>query len=53
VVPEDGLFKVLEGPVFADGYTWVKVFNYGYGQGWIATDFLAIEPNGFPAEEGA
>lgn len=53
VVPQNGLFKVVEGPVFADGYTWVKVFNYGYGQGWIATDFLAFEPNGFPAEEGA
>ena len=53
VAPEGARFKGLEGPVSPNGYAWVKVFNYGFGQGWIATDFLSIDPNGFPGEEGA
>jgi uncharacterized protein YraI len=50
VVPEGELFVVREGAVTADGYLWVKVFNYGYGTGWMATDFLAVDPDGFPGD---
>lgn len=53
VVPEGELFAASDNQVEADGYVWVNVFNYGRGQGWIATDFLSVDPNGFPAEEGA
>jgi len=45
------LFRVDDGPVSADGYTWYKVFNYFYGEGWVAGELVSLEPNGFPAEE--
>ena|SRR5215211_4758090 len=50
VVAEGALFEVRGGPVYGDGYAWVNVFNYGYGTGWMATDFLAVDPNGFPGD---
>ena len=43
------LFLVDNGPVSADGYTWYKVFNYFYGEGWVAGELVTIEPGGFPA----
>jgi hypothetical protein len=52
VVPDGELFVVREGPVAADGYLWVEVFNYGYGTGWVAAEFFALEPDGFPSEGG-
>lgn len=53
VVPEGELFAASDNQVQADGYTWVYSFNYGRGWGWMATDFLSVDPNGFPGEEGA
>ncbi len=52
VVPEGSAFIVREGQVSADGYLWIQVFSNGYGLGWMATDFLAVDPNGYPGEEG-
>ncbi len=49
----DSLLLVEDGPVVADGYTWYQVFNYYYGTGWVAGELLALEPDGFPADEGA
>jgi hypothetical protein len=51
-VPQGSLFEARGGPSYRDGYAWVNVFNYGYGTGWIAADFLALNPNGYPGEEG-
>ena len=53
VASEGALFVVRDGPVAADGYLWVKVFNYEYGTGWMAAEFLTVDPDGFPGEEGA
>jgi hypothetical protein len=50
VAPEGTLFVVRDGPIFRDGYTWVKVFNYGYGTGWMAAEFLSYESEDFPGE---
>jgi hypothetical protein len=36
----------------ADGYTWYRVWNYA-GEGWAAGEYLRLEPNGFPPEDGA
>jgi uncharacterized protein YgiM (DUF1202 family) len=47
----DALFLVEDGPVSADGYTWYKVYNYYYGEGWVAGELMTLEPEGFPAEE--
>jgi uncharacterized protein YgiM (DUF1202 family) len=47
----DALFLVQDGPVSADGYTWYQVFNYYYGEGWVAGELMTLEPNGFPVEE--
>ena len=52
VAPDGSRFLVQGGPVFADGYTWFQVFNYGFGPGWMAAEFLAVDPAGFPGEEG-
>jgi uncharacterized protein YgiM (DUF1202 family) len=49
----DALFLIRDGPVSADGYTWYFVFNYYYGEGWVAGELLALEPDGFPGESGA
>lgn len=49
----DALFVVRDGPVSADGYTWYQVFNYYYGEGWVAGELMTLEPNGFPGEEGS
>lgn len=47
----DALFLVQDGPVSADGYTWYQVFNYYYGEGWIAGELMTFDPDGFPLEE--
>ena len=39
--------------VSADGYTWYQVFNYYYGEGWVAGELMTLDPGGFPLEEGA
>ncbi|MEA2510916.1 MAG: N-acetylmuramoyl-L-alanine amidase [Thermomicrobiales bacterium] len=49
-VSEGALFQIRGGPTVKDGYTWMKVFNYGTGTGWIAAEFLILEPDGFPLE---
>jgi uncharacterized protein YgiM (DUF1202 family) len=46
----DALMVVRDGPVVVDGYTWYQVFNYFYGEGWVAGEFLTFEPGGFPTE---
>jgi len=51
-VDEGALFLVQDGPVSADGYTWYQVFNYYYGEGWVAGELMALEPDGFPGEDG-
>jgi len=53
VASDGALFAVRGGPVAADGYLWVEVFNYEHGRGWMAAEFLAVDPAGFPNEEGA
>jgi uncharacterized protein YgiM (DUF1202 family) len=50
---DQALFQVRADPVDADGYTWLKVFNYFYGTGWVAAEFVDIDPNGFPTEGGS
>jgi uncharacterized protein YgiM (DUF1202 family) len=52
VADEGWLFQVTGGPTVKDGYTWLKVFNYGVGTGWIADAFVVLEPDGFPSEGG-
>lgn len=52
VVPEGALFAASGNHVDADGYTWISVFDNGYGHGWIATAFLSLDPNGYPSEDG-
>lgn len=52
-VDEGALFEVTGGPTTKDGYTWLKVFNFGVGTGWIADAFVVLEPDGFPGEDGA
>jgi uncharacterized protein YgiM (DUF1202 family) len=47
----DALFLVQDGPVSADGYTWYQVFNYYYGEGWVAGEMMTLDPAGFPVEE--
>jgi uncharacterized protein YgiM (DUF1202 family) len=49
---EGALFQVTGGPTVRDGYTWIKVFNFGIGTGWIADAFVVLEPDGFPGEGG-
>jgi uncharacterized protein YgiM (DUF1202 family) len=49
---EGWLFQVTGGPTVKDGYTWLKVFNFGVGTGWIADAFVVLEPDGFPGEDG-
>jgi uncharacterized protein YgiM (DUF1202 family) len=51
-VETGALFVVRGGPTVKDGYTWIKVFNYGTGTGWIAAEFVVLEPDGFPGEGG-
>jgi uncharacterized protein YgiM (DUF1202 family) len=48
----DSLMLVEDGPVSADGYTWYQVFNFYYGEGWVAGELVTLEPDGFPTEEG-
>lgn len=48
----DALFLVQDGPIVADGYTWFQVFNYYYGEGWVAGELMTLDPGGFPLEEG-
>jgi uncharacterized protein YgiM (DUF1202 family) len=47
---QNALFLVQDGPVSSDGMDWYQVFNFYYGQGWVAGDFLTLDPNGFPTE---
>lgn len=49
----NALFIVRDGPVSADGFTWYKVFNYYYGEGWVAGELLTASSTPFPAEEGS
>lgn len=49
----DALFLIQDGPVSADGYTWYQVFNFYYGEGWVAGELMSLDPDGFPYEEGA
>ncbi len=49
---EGALFQVTGGPTVKDGYSWLKVFNFGFGTGWIADAFVVLEPDGFPGEDG-
>ena len=51
VLEADTLLAVIDGPIAADGYTWYRVFNYYYGPGWAAGEFLRYDPNGFPWED--
>jgi uncharacterized protein YgiM (DUF1202 family) len=51
-VDEGALFQVRDGTSVKDGYTWIKVFNFGVGTGWIADAFLVLDPDGFPSEGG-
>ncbi len=46
----DALLLVQDGPVVADGYTWYQVFNYYYGEGWVAGELVTVDPDGFPGE---
>jgi hypothetical protein len=46
----DGPVNFRDDPVYSDGYAWVKVFDYGYGIGWMAAAFLAFDPNGYPSD---
>jgi hypothetical protein len=48
----DALFLVQDGPIAADGYTWYQVFNYYYGEGWVAGELMTLDPGGFPLEAG-
>jgi uncharacterized protein YgiM (DUF1202 family) len=53
VLANNEVLLIQDGrPIVADGYTWYLVWNFG-GEGWAAGEFLAIEPAGFPGEEGA
>ena len=52
LIDEGALFLVQDGPVSADGYTWFQVFNYYYGEGWVAGELMTLDPDGFPSEEG-
>jgi len=48
VIPINGLFMVLDGPVCADGFQWYKV-HYREATGWIAEGDLTsyyVEPYG-------
>jgi uncharacterized protein YgiM (DUF1202 family) len=49
----NALFVVRDGPVDADGYTWYQVFNYYYGEGWVAGELMTLDPNGFPSDGGS
>lgn len=53
LIDEGALFLIQDGPVVADGYTWFRVFNYYYGEGWVAGELMALDPDGFPIEDGA
>jgi len=50
---EGALFVVRDGPVSADGYTWYKVFNYYYGEGWVAGELMTPSSSDFPSEDGS
>jgi uncharacterized protein YgiM (DUF1202 family) len=50
-LPEGTKAIVTQGPVSMDGYSWYRVFNSGYGNGWIAGAFIAIDPVGFVIED--
>jgi N-acetylmuramoyl-L-alanine amidase len=47
----DQVLLVTGGPVRQDGYTWYEVRTSG-AIGWVAGEYLAYEPGGFPGEEG-
>ncbi len=46
VVPTGATFSASSDAVTADGYTWISVFSVAYGTGWVASDFLALDPAG-------
>ena len=46
VVPTGATFSTSSDSVDADGYTWISVFSVGYGKGWVASDFIALDPAG-------
>jgi hypothetical protein len=50
-LPDGAKLVVTEGPVYRDGYTWYRTFNSGYGTGWLAGEFVAIDPVGFVIED--
>jgi uncharacterized protein YgiM (DUF1202 family) len=49
----NALFVVRDGPVDADGYTWYKVFNYYYGEGWAAGELMTPSAKPFPGDGGS
>ena len=53
LIDEGALFLIQDGPISADGYTWYQVFNYYYGEGWVAGELVSLDPDGFPFEEGS
>jgi D-alanyl-D-alanine carboxypeptidase len=39
-VAKDSKFKVVDGPVNANGYTWWRIRNNRYGTGWMVANYL-------------
>jgi uncharacterized protein YgiM (DUF1202 family) len=46
VVPTGATFSTADASVDADGYIWISVFSVTYGKGWVASDFIALDPAG-------
>src|SRR5690606_24302038 len=45
--------EVTGGPVNAGGYVWCRVTMDGYGPGWVAAQYLAVQPAPVGVETGA
>lgn len=40
LLPNGTMLSVLDGPVSASGYAWLKVSSARYGTGWVASEFV-------------